>query len=60
MSLLKTQFVIDSETNLEENVYRNDHEKLSDCIRRPNARSTVEKSDIESDIHDFHLRGIIV
>lgn len=59
MSLLKTQFVIDSETNLEENVYQNEHDK-SDCIRRPNARSTVEKNDTESDIHDFHLRGIIM
>lgn len=56
MSLLKTQFVIDSETNLEEKVYRNDHAKLSTCIRRTNAlRSTAENNEI----HDFHLRGIL-
>lgn len=57
MSLLKTQFVIDNDSNLEEKVYRDDDDKYSACIRRPSSRSTVENSDIESDKHDFHLRG---
>jgi len=60
MSLLKTQFVVDSDTNLEEKVYRDDHEKLPVCTRRPCSRSTVENSDAENDIRDFHLRGIII
>lgn len=58
MSLLKTQFIISSESNLEEKEYQSDYEKLSGCIRRPNARSTVETSDTESYTHDFHLKGI--
>lgn len=58
MSLLKTQFVCDNETNVEEKKYRNDHDKS--CIRRPNASSTVKNSNIESDVHDFHLRDIIM
>jgi len=58
MSLLKTQFVCDNETNVEEKKYRNDHDKS--CIRRPNASSTVKNSDIESDVRDFHLRGILL
>lgn len=61
MSLLKTQFVVDSEAKLEEkDVYNEDNDKLSGCIRRPNARSTAENSDTESEIRDFHLRGSIL
>jgi len=56
MSLLKTQFVNDNDTDLKEKKYDgDDQDKL---YRRPNARSSVEKYDIGNDIHDFHLRGI--
>lgn len=58
MSLLKTQFVVDSKTNLEEKVYQDDHDKTSGCIRRPNASLSTQNSDTESNIRDFHLRGI--
>jgi len=57
MSLLKTQYVNDNDTNLEEKKYRDDHDKLYDCYRRPNARSSDENYDIGNDIRDFHLRG---
>lgn len=58
MSLVKTQFVVNSETHLEEKVYRVDHVKLSDFIRRPNVRSTIENNDVKVDTtYDFHLRG---
>lgn len=57
MSLLKTQFVVDSKTNLEEK-YQDDHDKTSSCIRRPNASLSAQNSDTESSIRDFHLRGI--
>lgn len=58
MSLLKTQLVCDDKTSLEENEYRNDDDKLSKCIRRPNARSAVENSDTETgETRDFRLRG---
>ncbi|VVC45112.1 Small GTP-binding protein domain,P-loop containing nucleoside triphosphate hydrolase,Small GTPase [Cinara cedri] len=58
MSLLKTQFVIDGETNLEEKKsYRNDHDKSSTCTRRSNAsRSTPENYNFS----DFHLRDTIM
>lgn len=59
MSLLKTQYVNDNDTILEENKYRDDHDKLYDCYRRPNARSSDENYDIGNDIRDFHLRGIL-
>lgn len=56
MSFIKTQFVHDySDTNVEEKNDRDDHDKLSSCIRRPYSRSTVE---IENNTRDFHLRGI--
>jgi hypothetical protein len=57
MSLLKTQFVVDNDSNLEEKSYRDDNDKYSSCILRPNSRSTIENSDIESDKRDFSLRG---
>lgn len=57
MSLLKTQFVIDNDSNIEDKNYRDDNNKYSGCILRPNLRSTVENSDIESDQRDFRLRG---
>lgn len=57
MSLLKTHLVVDNETHLKEKVCRDDHEKLSGRIHKPNERSTVENSDIENETHDFHLRG---
>jgi len=61
MSLLKTQYVNDNDTNLEEKKYRDDHEKLLyDCYRRPNARSSDENYDIGNDIRDFHLRGTYI
>lgn len=59
MSLLKTQFVNDNDTDLEEKKYRDDHDKLYNCYRRPNARSSGENNDIGNDIRDFQLRGIL-
>lgn len=59
MSLLKAQYVNDNDTNLEEKKYLDDHDKLYDCYRRPNARSSDENNDIDNDISDFHLRGIL-
>lgn len=41
MSLLKTQFIIGSKTNVEEKKYQNNHEKLPGYTHRSNARSTV-------------------
>lgn len=57
MSFLKNQLVVDSKTNPEEKLYQDDHDKKSNCIRRPSARLPVQKSDSESNIRDFHLRG---
>ncbi|KAF0770476.1 ras-related protein Rab-7L1-like [Aphis craccivora] len=60
MSLLKTQFVNDKDTDLKEKKYGDDHEKIYNCIRRPNARLSVENHDIGNDIHDFHLKDTIM
>jgi len=59
MSLLKTQFVNDKDTDLKEKRYGDDHEKIYNCIRTPNALLSVDNYNIGNDIRDFHLKGII-
>ncbi|XP_050426242.1 ras-related protein Rab-7L1-like [Adelges cooleyi] len=60
-SLLKTQFAIDGETQLNQHKYRNDHDKSSVRYRKSKSSSTTkENSDTESDVHDFRLREPIM